>query len=59
MHCASCEKIITLDLASIDVTARVDVKNGKAEVTYNPSTISEQKIIDTITSSGYHASFSS
>ena len=57
MHCTSCERLITMDLASIHVNAHINATLGRAEVTYDPTKVNDEQIIATIRSSGYTGSF--
>ncbi len=56
MHCASCSKLITMDLEDIGVTASIDRDTGKGKVTFDPQKVSQDQILDQIKKSGYQAS---
>lgn len=58
MHCASCEKILTLDFEGKEgiYSTSFDSQAGRGEVVYNTEKIDSNKIIDIVTQAGYEAS---
>ena len=55
MHCSSCARLIENALKEKGVTAKIDFKNGNAEIVYNEEKINIDKIISIIEKEGYRA----
>lgn len=55
MHCENCAATITRNLTQMDgiLNANVSIATEKAAVTYNPSTLTEETIVDKIRSLGF------
>lgn len=55
MHCENCASTITRNLTQMDgiLNADVSIATEKAAVTYNPSTVTEDTIVDKIRSLGF------
>ena len=55
MHCENCAATITRNLTQMDgiLNADVSIATEKAAVTYNPSTLTEESIVDKIRSLGF------
>jgi len=56
MHCSSCPLVIEGDLEDIGVNASCNFANETLEVEFDPNVINEQKIKETVLSSGYKIS---
>lgn len=53
MHCASCSKIIEMELEGKVILSNIDFKSGKATITFDEKTISAEDIKGRITKLGY------
>ncbi len=53
MHCASCSKIIEMELDGKVNSSNIDPKSGKAIIDFDEKKISEKEIKDLITKAGY------
>ena len=53
MHCASCSKIIEMDLDGKVNSTDIDSKSGKAVINFDERKISEKQIAEIITKAGY------
>ena len=53
MHCASCSKLIEMELDGKVDSSNIDFKSGKAIIEFDPEKISKDKIKSLIESSGY------
>lgn len=53
MHCASCAKIIEMELENFVNNIKVDVSKNIAEIDFNEKNISESKIKEIIFKAGY------
>lgn len=53
MHCASCSKIIEMELEGKVNSSNIDSKSGKAIIDFDSKKISEDKIKELIEKSGY------
>lgn len=53
MHCASCSKIVEMELQGKVNSCSVNFASGKAIIDFDPKTISEDKIKDLIKGLGY------
>ena len=55
MHCASCGKVITMDLEEVDGVEKVEIDEATklAEISYDENKTNEEKILETIKNSGY------
>jgi len=55
MHCASCSKIIEMELKDKVKSISISHETGKAIIDFDEKKISEKQIIDIITRLGYKA----
>jgi len=54
MSCESCAKMIEIDLEDVNVTkALCNFAKAELEATFDPNTVSEEKIIQTVQKNGY------
>ena len=55
MHCASCAKVITMDLEDLNGVEKVEIDEATklAEISYDENKTNEEKILETIKNSGY------
>lgn len=53
MHCASCSKIIEMELEGKVISSNIDPKSGKAIIDFDEKKISEKQIAEIITKAGY------
>ena len=53
MHCASCSKIIEMELEGKVNSSNIDSKTGKAIIDFDEKKISEKQIADIIVKAGY------
>lgn len=53
MHCASCSKIIEMDLDGKVNSSNIDFKSGKATIDFDDKKISSKQIAEIITKAGY------
>lgn len=56
MDCASCAKMLELDLEDVGVSASCNYDSESLSVEFEEGKISEDKILETIKSSGYSVS---
>ncbi|MDO8524267.1 MAG: heavy-metal-associated domain-containing protein [bacterium] len=57
MHCASCEKIITMELGELPGVSniKIDSTSGVGELEIDSGLVSEQAVLQTIEKAGYKA----
>lgn len=57
MHCASCAKVIAMDLEEVDGVEKVEIDEVTklGEISFDENKTSEEKIIESIKNSGYEA----
>lgn len=53
MHCASCSKIIEMELEGKVKSSSIDFKSGKAVIEFDPKKINEDQIAEIIEKAGY------
>ncbi len=53
MHCASCSKIIEMELEGKVNSSNIDFASGKAVIDFDPEKISAKQIVEIITKAGY------
>ncbi len=53
MHCASCSKVLEMELDGKVNSSNIDFKSGKAIIDFNEKKISEKQIAEIITKAGY------
>lgn len=61
MHCGSCSKTVQTALTKLDgvQAAKVSYTRKNAEVKYNPATVNEESIIQTVNATGFTATVKS
>ncbi|HCJ52427.1 MAG TPA: heavy metal transporter [Candidatus Kerfeldbacteria bacterium] len=55
MHCASCSRLITMDLEDIGVVVKINEQHNTGEIVFDPGKITREKIFDQIRKTGYEA----
>jgi Cu+-exporting ATPase len=57
MHCASCEKIITMSVDELNgvKVIKIDAQNGRGEIEYDDQSSNDAEILTAIRNSGYEA----
>ena len=53
MHCASCSKLIEIELEDKVKSIKINDKNASGEIDFDEKNISKKEIIETITKLGY------
>lgn len=55
IHCASCGKVITMDLEEVDGVGKVEIDEATklAEIEFDETKVKVEKILETVKNSGY------